>query len=53
MPEKIIYGLIITALVAVFYYFFYDDLFGFITEPDNQVTVGKEFLGITRARDRE
>ena len=53
MPEKIIYALMITALVAVFYYFFYDDLFAFFTDPDNQVTIGKEYLGITRARDRE
>ena len=52
MPQKIIYGLIFIALGYGFYYFFYEELFDYITEPDNQITILQE-LGITRSKHKE
>ncbi len=51
MPQKIIYGLIFIALGYWFYYFFYQDLFDYITEPDNQISILQE-LGITRSKHK-
>jgi hypothetical protein len=50
MFEKIALGVLFLVVVIGFYYFF-DDLLGFVTEPDNQVTLGQS-VGITRAQDR-
>lgn len=50
MTEKLIYGLFFIVFVFGFYYF-YDDIFEFATEPDNQVAIGQS-LGITRQSDK-
>jgi hypothetical protein len=51
MSEKIVLGVFFLVVVIGFYYF-YDELFDFATEPDSQVTIGQS-VGITRAQDRK
>ncbi|MFZ4702870.1 MAG: hypothetical protein ACOYMG_22735 [Candidatus Methylumidiphilus sp.] len=51
MSAELKYGLGFIMIVALFYYY-YDEIFEFITEPEIQVSVGQA-LGITRERDRE
>lgn len=50
MSEKIIYGFVILAILVACYLVFYDELIAFMTQPENQVTVGQE-LGINRDRE--
>jgi len=50
MSEKILLGVVFLVFVIGFYYF-YDEIFDFITEPDMQVDIGQA-LGITRQSDK-
>ena len=49
MSSKLVYGIAFVAFVTVFYYF-YDEIFDFITEPESQVSIG-QMLGVTRQSD--
>ncbi len=49
MSSKLVYGIAFVAFVSAFYYF-YDEIFDFITEPESQVSIG-QILGVTRQSD--
>ncbi len=51
MLSKLAYVIAFVVFISVFYYF-YDDIFDFITEPESQVSIG-QMLGITRQSDKE
>ncbi|MFM8332549.1 MAG: hypothetical protein ACKN9T_12740 [Candidatus Methylumidiphilus sp.] len=51
MDAKIFITVLVIVLLAAVYYVLEDELFEFMTDPDNQVEIGQA-VGVTRASDR-